>query len=82
MAEKKRRGRHLSADVLEEKIAKAQDRLVAAKAAYEEAAHDLRDLLEKREAIRENELYDKLVKSKWSYDRIIRMLESDPPEDE
>ena len=52
MAGQKRRGRQISAESLEEKISKAQDKLVATKKTYDEAARELRNLLEKRDAIR------------------------------
>ena len=52
MAGQKRRGRQITAEALDEKISKAQDKLVATKKAYDEAAQELRNLLEKRDAIR------------------------------
>jgi hypothetical protein len=80
MAGQKRRGRQVSAEALEEKISKAQDKLVATKKAYDSAAQELRVLLEKRDAIRKDELYNKLVNSKWSYEQVIKLISSDPPD--
>ena len=82
MTGQKRRGRQITAESLEEKISKAQNKLVATKKAYDEAAQDLRDLLEKRDAIRKDELYDKLINSKWTFEQVIKLIESDPPDDD
>ena len=67
MAGQKRGGRQITAESLEEKISKAQDKVVATKNAYDAAPQELRNLLDKRDAIRKDELYDKLVNSKWSF---------------
>ena len=80
MAGQKRRGRQITAEALEEKISKAQDRLAATKKAYDEAAQELRNLLDKRDAIRKDELYGKLVNSKWSFEQVIKLISSDPPD--
>ena len=82
MTGQKRRGRQINAESLEEKISKAQDKLVATKKAYDEAAQELRILLEKRDAIRKDELYKKLVNSKWTFEQVIKLIESDPPDDD
>lgn len=82
MTGQKRRGRQITAESLEEKISKAQDKLVATKKAYDEAAQELRNLLEKRDAIRKDELYKKLVNSKWTFEQVIKLIESDPPDDD
>ena len=82
MAGQKRRGRQITAEALEEKISKAQDKLVTTKNAYDEAAQELRNLLEKRDAIRKDELYNKLVNSKWTFEQVIKLINSDPPDDD
>lgn len=82
MAEQKRRGRQITSESLEEKISKAQDRLVSTKKAYDNAAQELRDLLEKRDALRKDELYSKLINSKWSYEQVVKLISSDPPDDD
>ena len=82
MTGQKRRGRQINAESLEEKISKAQDKLVATKKAYDEATQELRNLLEKRDAIRKDELYKKLVNSKWTFEQVIKLIESDPPDDD
>ncbi len=82
MTGQKHRGRQIAAEALEEKISKAQDKLVTTKKAYDTAAQELRDLLEKRDAIRKDELYNKLINSKWSFEQVIKLITSDPPEDD
>lgn len=44
MRGQKRRGRQITAEALEEKISKAQDKLAITKKAYDEAAQELRNL--------------------------------------
>ena len=39
-------------------------------------------VLEKRDAIRKDELYNKLISSKWSYEQVIKLISSDPPEND
>ncbi len=82
MAGQKRRGRQITAEALEEKISKAQDKLVATKTAYDEAAHELRNLLEKRDAIRKDDLYNRLVSSKWTYEQVIKLISENPPDND
>jgi flagellar biosynthesis chaperone FliJ len=82
MRGQKRRGRQITAEALEEKISKAQDKLAITKKAYDEAAQELRNLLDKRDAIRKDELYNKLVGSRWTYEQVIKLLSSDPPDDD
>lgn len=76
-----RKGRQVSMETLDAKIEKAQDRVVTTKAAYNQAVSELKELMDKRDAIRKNDLYDRFVKSKWSYEQIIKALSSAPPED-
>ncbi len=82
MAVQKRRGRQITEEALNEKISKAQEKLVATKKAYDEAAQELRNLIEKRDAIRKDELYNKLLNSKWTFEQMIKLIDSDPPEDD
>lgn len=82
MTTQQHRERQVKPEVLEEKISKAQDRLVATKKAYDEAAQELRNLLEKRDAIRKDELYNKLINSKWTFEQVIKIIASDPPDDD
>lgn len=76
-----RRGRQVSAETIDAKITKAQEKVVLTKAAYDKAVEELKDLMNKREAIIKDDLYDRLVKSKWSYQQLVKLLSSPPPED-
>lgn len=69
----------MSQDSLDAKITKAQERVVATKKAYDAATKELKDLIDKRDAIRQEDLYQRLLQSRWTYDQIIKMLSSDPP---
>lgn len=80
MAEQKRRGRKITAESLDEKITKAQEKLVTAKKAYDAAAQELRELLEKRDSIRKDDLYNRFVNSNWSYDQVLNLFSSEPPD--
>lgn len=76
-----RRGRQITAETIDAKITKAQEKVVAAKAAYDQAAEELKALINKREAIIKDDLYDRLIKSQWSYQQLIKLLSSPPPEE-
>ena len=59
---------------IDEKIAAAQEQVVKAKARYDKAASELRRLIEKRDAMRRDELWDAVVASGRSYDDILAMV--------
>ena len=59
---------------IDEKIAAAQEQVVKAKARYDKAASELRRLIEKRDAMRKDELWDAVVASGKSYDDILAMV--------
>ena len=61
---------------IDEKIADAQEQVVRAKARYDKAAAELRRLIEKRDAMRKDELWDAVVASGRSYDDILAMVRS------
>ena len=50
------------------------------KKAYDVATEELKKLLDKRDAIRRDEIMSAVVKSKKSYDEILRFLEEDSHE--
>jgi hypothetical protein len=77
----KRRGRQISPDVLDAKITKAQERVVTTKKAYDAAVKELKDLMEKRDTFRREDLYKRLLQSRWTYEQIINMISSEPPEE-
>lgn len=59
---------------IDEKIAAAQEQVVKAKARYDKAASELRRLIEKRDAMRKDELWDAVIASGKSYDDILAMV--------
>lgn len=61
---------------IDEKIAEAQEQVVKAKARYDKAAAELRRLIEKRDAMRRDELWEAVVSSGKSYDDILAMVRS------
>ena len=59
---------------LEEKIEKAEADVVAAKKKYDQATANLKELLDKRDAIRKEEILSAVVKSGRSYEEIMNFL--------
>ena len=80
------RGRKRTAvsTTLEEQIQKAQEKVIKTKASYDAAVKSLQVLLDKRDAQRKDELWNAIVKSKKTYDEILKYIVegSDPDEDE
>ena len=66
--------RTINKEILESKIEKAQSNVLKTKAAYERANEILKDLLDKRDAIRTEEIIDAVQKSTKSYDEIMEFL--------
>ena len=71
-------------DSLENKIEKAQVQVSRTKKQYDEAVSKLSDLLDKRDALRRDELVKAIMKSDKTYDEIMAFLSSteEMPEDE
>lgn len=63
-------------DVIEEKIEKAQTKVIKTKAAYNTAVKDLQTLLDKRDAQRKDTLWKAILKSEKTYDEILSYVES------
>lgn len=66
--------RTVGMEALEQKIEKAQERVVRTKAAYNEAVNDLQKLLDKKTALEEQEIIKAVTNSKKTYAEIIRFL--------
>ena len=62
------RTRKTSKEALEEKIEKAEADVIAAKKKYDQATANLKELLDKRDAIRKEEILSAVVKSGRSYE--------------
>ena len=59
---------------VETRIAKAQDSVMKAKTKYDNALADLEKLLNKRDALRRDELVSAIMKSSRTYEDIIRFI--------
>jgi hypothetical protein len=59
------------------KIEKAQDRVVRAKARYDDAVAGLKQLTEKKAAIQKNAIMNAVASSSKSYEEILEFLSSD-----
>ena len=69
------RTRKTSKEALEEKIEKAEADVITAKKKYDQATANLKELLDKRDAIRKEEILSAVVKNEWqSYEEIINFL--------
>lgn len=65
----------LTSNSKDAKIEKAQDELVKAKHRYDAAATTLKDLLDKRDALRQKKLLDTIAQSGRSYEEIMQYLQ-------
>ena len=66
--------RTITKDALEAKIEKAQMHVIKTKAAYEKANDALKDLLDKRDALLNEEMLEAIKKSSKSYEEIMAFL--------
>ncbi len=62
---------------IDEKIAKAQVLVEKTKEKYESAVKELRNLMDKKEALKKQELYKAIENSSKSYEEIYEFLMSD-----
>jgi energy-converting hydrogenase A subunit M len=67
--------RTVGMDALEQKIEKAQSDVVKAKAKYDMALATLKDLMDKRDALKRDELITAIMKSDKSYDQILQFIQ-------
>lgn len=73
--------REMNAELLDVKIEKAQEDLAKAKHRYDAAAANLKDLLDKRDALRQKKLLDAIAQSERSYEEIMQYLQNKPREE-
>lgn len=71
--------RRTSMEALQDKIEKAQTDVSNAKRKYDEATAALKKLLDKRDALRKEELITAVTKSTRTYEEIMAFLQSDSP---
>ena len=66
--------RKMNLNTLEQKIEKAQQDVVKTRDAYNAATARLKDLLDKRDALKKEEIYAAIAKSDKSLDEILRLV--------
>ncbi len=66
--------RMTSMDALEKKIEKAQEQVSRTKKQYDAAVAKLSDLLDKRDALRRDELVKAIMKSDKTYEEVLEFL--------
>lgn len=59
---------------MEQKIEKAQQEVVKTRDAYNAAAARLKELLDKRDSLKKEEIYAAIAKSNESMDEILRLI--------
>ena len=73
--------REMNAELLDVKTEKTQEDLVKAKHRYDAVAANLKDLLDKRDALRQKKLLDAITQNKQNYKKIIQYLQNKPGEE-
>ena len=68
--------REMNAELLDVKTEKTQEDLVKAKHRYDAVAANLKDLLDKRDALRRKKLLDAIAQSGRSYEEIMQYLQN------
>lgn len=71
-----------SMDALESKIVKAQVQVSKTKKQYDAAVAVLSDLLDKRDALRRDELIKAIMKSERTYEEVLAFLDTGSEDDE
>jgi len=62
---------------IDDKIKIAQDNVVRTKEKYDAAIADLKQLLDKKDAMKRDVLFNAITRSKKSYEEILEFLKSD-----
>jgi len=74
--------RMTSMETLEKKIEKAQELVSRKKKEYDAATAALGDLLDKRDALRRDELVKAIMKSDRTYEEVLAFLDTDTDDEE
>ena len=74
--------RMTSMEALERKIEKAQEQVSRTKKQYDRAVAVLSDLLDKRDALRRDELVKAIMNSSRTYEEVLAFLSTGPEEEE
>jgi len=67
--------------LIDEKIVQSEAALAKAKSRYDAEAAVLKELLQKRQAMRDRELMEAIAKSKRSFEEILDYIKRDPDAD-
>ena len=68
-------------ETLEQQIEKAQEKVIKTKAAHESAVDSMQKLLDKRDALRKDNLWKAIIDSGKSYEEILNFI-SEPLDNE
>ena len=74
--------RMTSMEALEHKIERAQEQVSRTKKQYDAAIKILSDLLDKRDALKRDELVKAIMRSDKTYDEVLAFLNNEEPEKE
>ncbi len=69
--------RRIGMDVIDQQIEAAQDEVIKAKQKYDAATDRLKELLDRKKALQTEELMAAVMKSKRSYEDILRFINSE-----
>ncbi len=69
--------RRIGMDVVDQHIEAAQDEVIKAKQKYDAATDRLKELLDRKKALQTEELMAAVMKSKRSYEDILRFIKSE-----
>jgi len=72
--------RTVGLETLDQKIEKAQSDVVKSKKRYDLAVSTLKDLMDKRDALKRDELINAIMKSEKSYEQILRFIQESDKE--
>lgn len=72
--------RTASLEMLEQKIEKAQSDVIKAKKKYDLTVSTLKDLMDKRDALKRDEIIIAIMKSEKSYDQILQFIQQSDQE--
>ncbi len=67
-------------ETLDQKIEKAQTDVVKAKKKYDLTVSTLKDLMDKRDALKRDELINAIMKSEKSYEQILQFIQQSDQE--
>lgn len=74
--------RTVGLETLDQKIEKAQSDVVKAKKRYDLAVSTLKDLMDKRDALKRDELINAIMKSEKSYEQILQFIQKSDEEND